>query len=275
MSKNEQFSVEDTCRLLTDQRQERYPLEKHIKLSAFCTWLHDPNDPDIILHAQIVAAANIYCRCKDDRRSTIPLISIERLARALTNPVLTHDFLSWFESLDPDLVAARDIIAFFVQCPLHEKPSLNKAFHFMENDGMVDMTGSREELLEILTLKRSTATLKAVWRTRAQTSPFLLSAWMTLPDICLLAPDNPDLFKLASRIIAKPKKLILFFQYANGFQKILKDRLDPSARNAIRFVAPPSNLPSTTPVIVGFDARQMSILKSYRVKRPRAVSRSD
>lgn len=266
MPKKEQFDIDDTCRLLLDQRKELYPLEKHIKLSAFCTWLHDPNDPDIMPHAQTVAAANIYYGCKDERRDAIPLISIEQLARALADPVLASDYASWFMSLDPDLSAARDIIAFFVQCPVQKNPSLNKAFYFIENDGMVDMTGSREERLELLKLKRKTATLKAIWRVRARTSPFLLSAWMILPDICSLAPDYPDLFKITSRIIAKPKKLILFFQYANWCQEILKDRLDRSAKNSIDFVEFPSGLAPIHPTILSFDKRQMAILEHYPKK---------
>lgn len=251
--------------LLIGERSEAHPLEKHIALGTFCTWLYDPDDDKVLEHATIVSAANIFRRCKDVRADTIPL-SKQQLACALADPPLATDFVSYFTNLESSMDSLTNIVSFFMFCPDNIVPSLNKAFHFIEEGGFVDRSQSAEDQRELLKLRRRKSTLKALWKERAHTAPFVWSANFKLPEILELAPDDANIFKTTEKLLKKPEKLRRYFETVQWCQDRLQNNLEPSARRKIIFHKLPETLPGLRPNIGKFDRDQLKIISSYRHK---------
>ncbi|WP_156795471.1 hypothetical protein [Bradyrhizobium icense] len=267
--KASQIEIADVINVLLDARPETYPFERNIALSIFCAWLHDPDDRKVLLFAQTVAAANVYIRCKDPRRRDIPLLSIDRLAHGLADPPIGSDFVGWFEALGPQVDSLRDIVAFFMHCPDRVTPSLNRAFHFIENNGFLDLDVAPDERPDVLRMKRAKTTLKSIWKARAHTGPFIWAAALKMPQIVDLAPDDASTFRTTLNILKSPTKLRSYFETAKWCQARLQARLDPAARDKVRFISLPANLGTTAPRIGSFDQQQMKIFSTYTARRLR------
>lgn len=249
--------------LLVDGKSEAHPFEKHIALCMLCTWLYDPDDADVLTQASIVSAANFFCRCKDDRAQQIPL-SKQQLASALADPPLATDFNSYFEGLQSSMHSITEIVSFFIFCPDHVSPSLNKAFYFIEQGGFMDKGQPPEDQRELLKLRRRKSTLKALWKQRAHTAAFIWAANFTLPELLELSPDDADILKTTERILRKPERLRRYFQTVRWCQTRLHDCLEPAVRRKITLHEFPDTLLSSRPNVGKFDAEQLRILSSYR-----------
>lgn len=251
--------------LFTSEEPGAHPLEKHVALCMFCTWMYDPEDAAVFEHAGVVSSANIYLHCKDDRADKIPL-SKGQLARALADPPLATDFISYFTELQSSIHSLTDIVSFFMYCPKDVVPSLNKAFHFIEQGGFIDRSQSTEDQREFWKLMRRKSSLKALWKQRAHTAPFVWSANFVLPELFELAPDDEGLFKITEKLLKRPEKLMRYFKTVKWCQNKLHNSLDLAARRNILLCEIPESLPSNPLKLGKFDAEQLTIIASYKHK---------
>ncbi len=249
----------DIIALLTDLRRPRFQHEKHIALMTFSAWLNWPNNSEVLEHAQIVSAATCFLDSGGKRN---PLVTTENLCNALLVPPIAGQFVDLSESSMNLRCAAVDILSFFLCCPATLKPSLNKAFFFLDEGGS---KGWEIDLAPELQGDdpRSIPTLKIAWKERAITAPFAWALGPTGMDELPL-PDEEDSFKRADRILRKPKRLHKYF----GASKFVQDRLlallDSTSKQRSKFIKLPDKLEPVECESDPLDEEQLKILARYR-----------
>lgn len=255
------INITDLIALLTGQRKEAFAFEKHIALMTFAAWLHYPNDQDVLRYAQAVAAAACYVHSggKSNRHATVEKLSVALIAPPLSRPIGRVSDSSVTLS-----TAAMDIVSFFLRCPSEKKPSLNKAFFFIEQGG-ADYPDERDGAKDA----RSTATLKVAWKTYASASPFLWSsAAITKMDrLFEMLPDEYRAFKHAETMLRDSKMLIKYFGVSKYVQECLLSKIDATSRR--RFdVKFPKGLLSEECALRPFAKQELELLAKYRAPTP-------
>ena len=251
---------EEIIAFLLEERAEPYPFAKLIALLTLCTWMRWPDDQELIKDAQITAAASIYIHEIDKGNSPAIPLTVERLARAVTFRQLIGSYEEAF--YERGLIG--DLIFFFMMCPEDLKPSLGKAYYFIDNGGFIseDMTDD-----EAAGQRRARSSLKIAWKEQASSGALLFTASSFGEDndwIHEYAPDAPEYFDDAQRFVQDRGRLLQFFGEALYCQKKLERLLDADAAAKIQFLTFPKAVKSIDPEFGNFHETQLEIIRRYR-----------
>ena len=251
--------------LLADQK-EPYPFAKLVALLTLCTWMRWPDDEELIEDAQITAAASIYVHEKEKGKAPAIPLDIDRLARSVASRQLSGMYLEAF--LERGTVV--ELVSFFMHCPEELKPSLNKAYDFIEKGGFIPLDATKED---ISNLKRARSTLKIAWKEQAISAPLLHASQPMFEDdsehddeafIYDYAPDDPDCFDEAQRFVQNRDRVLKFFGEARYCQEKIQRLLDPDAAAKLHFPTFPKIVTPIDPGFGTFDEAQMAIARTYR-----------
>jgi hypothetical protein len=252
--------------LLTDQK-EPYPFAKLVALLTLCTWMRWPDDQELIEDAQLTAAASIYLHAKEKGKAPAIPLDLDRLARSVAMRQISGMYLEAF----PERGNVVDLISFFMHCPEELKPSLNRAYDFIEKGGFISVDATKEELSS---MKRARSTLKLAWKEQAIAGPLLCASQPILEEDSFedddryflydYAPDDPECFDDAQRFVQSRDDLLKFFGEALYCQQKLLRLLDPDASAKLHFPKFPKIVTPIDPGFTSFDEDQLAIARTYR-----------
>jgi hypothetical protein len=276
-SQSSETDVGQLMEIICGIREEQYAFEKYVALLTFSTWLGWPFAPNVVEFAEIVAAARVILAIDDgeikvpkaQRQQVIESISRQvfkplSVASALAEPCLEIRFRAASEEFNLSLWNVAAIAAFFMKCPEEMKPSVNKAFFFIDEGGFKDAL-QIERGGQYKPYKVAPASLKKSWGSLAVTSPFALSAiHQSIEVIFNLPPDGDSSIKEARTLLKKPEMLKRYFGYARFIQDILIHNLHQVSRDKFMFIQFPKSIPIHAVEPVPFDSDQLSIIKRYK-----------
>jgi hypothetical protein len=250
---------EEIIRFLLQDTPEPFPFARLVALLTLCAWMRWPDDEEIIIDAQTTAAANVYLY--EQKRGNAPQIpiSFERLCDSIVHRQIYGQYCEAFE----EQVGAEDIVAFFMHCPEERRPSLGKAYHFIDEGGFISSDFTEEERKQ---LKRARSSLKAAWKEQAKSGPLLWSALVFEedPDLICFAPDDVDYLEDAIAFVESKERLLRFFGVALFCQQRLSRLLEQQPLAAkIKFLSFPEIVGPVDPEIGTFDEEQLKILDRY------------
>ena len=249
---------EEIIHFLLDDTPEPFPFARLIALLTLCAWMNWPDDEDVILDAQTTAAATVFLHeRKKGNTPSIPL-TFERLCDSIVDRRVAGQY---WEALE-ESVGTEDIVAFFMHCPEEERPSLGKAYHFIDEGGFLSSEFNAKEQKQ---MKRARSSLKAAWKEQAKSGPLL---WATQvfeedPDLPLFAPDDTAYLEDAIVLVQSKERLLAFFGVALYCQQKLSRLLDKSVAAKIDFIRFPEMVAPVDPQIGTFDEEQLAILHKY------------
>jgi hypothetical protein len=249
---------EEIIRFLLQDTPEPFPFARLIALLTFCVWMRWPDDDDVVLDAQTTAAAMVFLRERKPGNSPQIPLSFERLSQSIVHRAIYGQYWDAFE----EQVGITDIVAFFMHCPEDRRPSLGKAYYFIDEGGFVSSDFTEEERKQ---MKRARSSLKAAWKAQARSSPLL---WATQvfeddPDLLWFAPDDVDYLEDAIAFVQSRDRLLAFFGVALFCQQKLARLLDQSVAAKIDFLTFPDVVTPVDPQLGTFDEDQMKILDKY------------
>jgi hypothetical protein len=249
---------EEIISFLLQDTPEPFPFARLIALLTLCAWMRWPDDEEIIVDAQTTAAANVFLREREKGDSPQIPISFERLCQSIVHREIYGQYCDAFE----ELAAVTDIVTFFMHCPEERRPSLGKAYHFIDSGGFLSSDFDEKEQKQ---MKRARSSLKAAWKEQARSSPLL---WATQvfeddPDLLWFAPDDVDYLEDAIAFVQSRDRLLAFFGVALFCQQKLARLLDQSVAAKIDFLTFPDVVTPVDPQLGTFDEDQMKILDKY------------
>jgi hypothetical protein len=245
--------------LLTDHT-EPYPFAKLVAFLTLCTWMRWPDDQELIEDAQITAAASIYIHEKEKGNAPAIPLTVERLAHTVAFRQLVGSYQDAF--YERGLIG--DLIFFFMMCPEDLRPSLGKAYHFIDSGGFIPEDATEEE---IASLRRARSSLKIAWKEQAVAGPLLFTSNAFGDDddaIDDFAPDAPEYFDEAQQLVLNRDRMLQFFGEALHCQEKLQRLLDPDAAAKLLFPKFPSVVTPVDPGFGAFHETQVEIIKKYR-----------
>jgi hypothetical protein len=261
-------------------RKEVYPFEKYTALVTFSTWLRWHQHPDVVDIAGVVAAAHVILAIEDGeikvpkgRRQIITdkIVEMEFTVLRAADALVTCCRLDSFEKASEQsagwLSNVSQIVRFMIKCPAKQKPSLNKAFFFIDEGGFGDdMTiYSRGEERPY---KVSPASLRSDWSNFAISGPFVLAAeHLDMEAILHLPPDSNESIADATKLLSSPAKLRTYFGLARHVQELLLQRLDKTSRERFPFVKFPDAITTHVVEPQPLTADQMAIVDRYRAPK--------
>ena len=249
---------EEIIHYLLQDAEESFPFSRLIAFLTLCAWMRWPDDEDILLDAQTAAAAMVLLH--ERKRGETPAIplSLERACESIVCRQIYGQYSDAFE----DQMTITDIVAFFMHCPEERRPSLGKAYHFIDNGGLVSSEFDDKERKR---MKRARSSLKAAWKAQAKSGPLL---WATLvfdddSDVYWFAPDEIDCFEAANALVQSRTRLLTLFGIALFCQQKLTRLLRATGATKIKFLTFPRLIKPVAPDIGLFDEEQLRILDSY------------
>jgi hypothetical protein len=245
---------------LLDHAPEPFPFAKMIALPTLCAWMRWPDDPEVIEDAQTTAAAAIFLHEKENGNSTSIPLSTHRLATSVVNRQVNGSYGEVF----PQYVEVASLVAFFMHCPEHLNPSLNKAYFFVEEGG--DCPEGDITEAEMREWKTSRTSLKVAWKEQAQAGPLLFVACLHDDghQISDYAPDDPDYFDEIAELVQSKDRLSDYLGKALWCQQKLLRLLDTNAAAQIDFPEFTSSVKPVDPKLMIYDASQIKLVESYR-----------
>jgi hypothetical protein len=279
-SQTSEIDISQLMEIICGIRPERYPFQRYVALMVFSTWSAWPDASNVVELAETVAAARLVLEVnrnrirvpKEKRKILIDQISsmafsTTRAAEALAEPCLDARFFDCSAKARHYIWDVGVVAAFFLKCPLDMKPSLNKAFYFIDEGGFSDFfsigKGQRQKPYKI-----SIASLKQSWSKLAPSSSFSCSAQcLNLEAIYDLPPDGDGSIRIARRLLKNDNKLKLYFGTARYIQDELLNRLDHTSRDKFPFVEFPNSIISIPLVALPFERDQLDLLKKYRAPK--------
>lgn len=244
--------------LLLKDTPEPFPFARLIALLTLCAWMRWPDDEDVVLDAQTTAAATVFLHeHKKGNAPRIPL-TLERLCDSIVDRRVTGQYWEAFE----EQVGTTDIVAFFMHCPEERRPSLGKAYYFIDEGGLVSSDFTEEERKQ---MKRARSSLKAAWKEQARSGPLLWAAQIFEddPDLSFFAPDDVDYLEDANSFVQSRDRLLTFFGIALFCQQKLTRLLKATGAAKIKFLTFPKIVKPLAPDIGTFDEEQLKILDGY------------
>lgn len=249
---------EEIIQFLLSSASEPFPFARVIALLTLCAWMRWPDDEDVVLDAQTTAAATIFLHeRKKGNTPSIPL-TLEHLCDSIVDRRVTGQYWEAFE----EQIGIADIVAFFMHCPEELRPSLGKAYYFIDKGGLISSDFDEEERKQ---LKRARSSLKAAWKEQARSGPLLYAAAIFDEDSDLewYAPDDDTYLNEAIEFVQDQKRLLTFFGVALFCQRKLVRLLDKAVAEKLRFPRFPDVVTPVDPELGTFDEGQMKILAEY------------
>lgn len=249
---------EEIINFLLSSASEPFPFARAIALLTLCAWMRWPDDEDVVLDAQTTAAATIFLHeRKKGNAPSIPLTP-ERLCDSIVDRRVTGQYWEAFE----EQIGIADIVAFFMHCPEELRPSLGKAYYFIDKGGLISSDFNEEERKQ---LKRARSSLKASWKEQARSGPLL---WATQvfeddPELPHYAPDDADYLEDAIAFVQSRDRLLAFLGVALFCQQKITRLLDKSVVTKIGFPRFPDVVTPVDPELGTFDDDQLKILNKY------------
>ncbi len=253
---------EQLLEILSEPTKDPTTPERLEALLTFSAWMHWPKDQEILRHARIVAAANVFV---SNGPQNLSGPSQAAMAAALVNFPLTARYDVAYESFDMGEIA--DLVAFFMHCPLEEKPSFLKACFFIDEGGLV---ADDVPINEYKFNKRSPATSKIAWRAQLPAGPCILAdAYIDeeTQNIYNFAPDGYETVATAKAYLKNAELVAHYLGVARFCQERLVSRLDPVSLERVSFPTFPSRIKPVDPGLGTFDEKQLAILRRYRAPR--------
>lgn len=249
---------ETIINLLLDEKPESFSSEKLIALMTLCAWMRWPDDEEIHRDAQTTAAATILLHQKEKGDDPAIPLTIDTLARCIVQRQIYGHYWEAFE----EQIGITDLVAFFMFCPEELKPSMGKAYHFIDAGGFLNGDEAKDEKNR---MKRARSSLKIAWKEQARSGALLLACeiFEEDPELCFYAPDDSDYFDAAEAFLKNKNRLLSFFGVALFFQEKLKRVLGHTAASNIRFLRFPDVVKPVDPGLGSFDAGQLAILAKY------------
>ncbi|MBR1231712.1 hypothetical protein [Bradyrhizobium sp. AUGA SZCCT0182] len=249
---------EEIIRFLLEDTPEPYLFARAIGLLTLCAWMRWPDDQDAVLDAQTTAAATAFLheRTKGNM-PTIPL-TLDRLCDSIVNRRAAGQYWEAFN----EQMGITDIVSFFMHCPEEQRPSLGKAYYFIDEGGLVSAASDEEERTP---LKRDRSSLKDAWKKHARSGPLL---WATLvfekdSEAFWYAPDDIHCLKKANALVQSKQRLLNLFGIALFSQERLIQLLQTTGAAPSKFPLFPTIVKPIEPDIGTFDKEQLRILDSY------------
>lgn len=218
-----------------------------------------PDDEDVVLDAQTTAAANIFLRERERGSSPQLPLSFERLCQS----IVCREIYGQYEDAFEELTDITDIVGFFMHCPEERRPSLGKAYHFIDSGGFVPTDADEKDRRQ---MKRARSSLKAAWKAQARSGPLL---WATYqfeddPDLPYFSPDSVDYLEDAIAFVQNRDRLLAFFGVALFCQQKLSRLLEKQPLAAkVKFLTFPEIVRPIRPDIYTLDEDQLKILDKY------------
>jgi hypothetical protein len=186
-----------------------------------------------------------------------------RAASALAEPSLEEPFYESAQRASRPLTDAAALVSFFRRCPADLKPSLNKAFFFIEKGGFSEHVtigdGPHQK-----PYKEWTSKLKQSWRLLAPSGCFALAAiHHDFEELLDLPLDGEYAVKTAGKVLQRVDKLQLYFGLAKYIQNDLIKKLDKSIRERSAFAAFSRSVVETPIQPTPFTENQLKLIKSY------------
>jgi hypothetical protein len=253
---------EEIIDFLLKETPEPFPFARLIALLTLCAWMRWPDDEDdVVFDAQTTAAAAIFLH-EQQAGNTLPLpITIERLCDSVVNRRLQVQYYEAFQ--EEPLLSIADIVGFFMHCPEERRPSLGKAYHFIESGGFLPVDFDEKTRKR---MKRARSSLKAAWKAQARSGPLLWATYLFEedPELAYYAPDDIECFEHAISFLENRERLLNFFGVAL-FCQLKLSRLLPQQPQVgkISFVSFPTVVKPVDPQIYTFDENQLKILSKY------------
>jgi hypothetical protein len=250
---------EEIIDFLLQDNPEPFPFARLVALLTLCAWMRWPDDEDVVLDAQTVAAANVFLRERERGTSLQLPLSLERLCHSVVYREISGQYEDAFDELN-DIA---EIVGFFMHCPEERRPSLGKAYHFIGSGGFLPTDADDKDRRQ---MKRARSSLKATWKAQARSGPLL---WATYhfeddPDLPYFSPDDVDYLEDAITFAQNRDRLLTFFGVALFCQQKLGRLLEQHPLAAkIKFLTFPELVRPIVPDIVPLDEDQLKILDKY------------
>jgi hypothetical protein len=269
-SKRPTVEILDLVEVICDHRKEAFPFEKYAALMTFSTWLRAPNNPDMIGNPQVVGAALIIrairggtLKVPGNKRTEYidsiaeTLLPPEIVADALIKRATPGSFRDYFGATAPRLSWVGAIVAFLLRCPTKERPSLNKAWFFIDEKGFSSVNQPENSRVP-------KTYLKDAWTTLAVCAPFVYAAEDgEVSSLLDLAPDDDQTITKISELINHKTDFKLYFGYVQYIQTVLLTRFDWKTLEWLTFVDFPSWIEPFVQVFEPLEADQIAILNGY------------
>jgi hypothetical protein len=250
---------EEIIDFLLQETPEPYPFARLIALLTLCAWMRWPDDQDVVLDAQTTAAATVFLHEREKGNAPSIPLTLGRLCDSVVDRKVTGQYWEAFE----EQLGVTDIVSFFMHCPEERKPSLGKAYYFIEKGGFLPDDLNDEETKEFSRGARSS--LKAAWKEQARSGPLLYAAETFDEDLDLYwcSPDDDTYLEDATSLTYHKIRLMTFFGVALFCQQKLVRLLDKAAAAQIRFPKFPESVTPVDPGWGTFDEDQLRILDKY------------
>jgi hypothetical protein len=253
---------EDIIDFLLQDTPEPFPFARLVALLTLCAWMRWPDDDDdVVFDAQTTAAAAIFLHERERGNTPSMPLAIDRLCDSIIDRRVAGQYHEAFE--EETVMAITDLVGFFMHCPEERKPSLGKAYHFIESGGFLPTDCDEQDRKQ---MKRARSSLKVAWKTQARSGPLL---WATQlfeedPELAWYAPDDVEYFEHAITFQQSRERLLNFFGVALFCQQKLSRLLEQqSAATKINFLNFPKVVKPVAPDIHTFDEDQLKLLDKY------------
>jgi hypothetical protein len=277
-SEPKQVDLTDLMEVICGYRRERFSFERLVAAMTFSAWLHFPLDPDMVEFGRLMAAANVIRALKNGFLKLSPVTSRKKID-SIFRSVITADvvcrlllkgpaggFEDWPAYNSKDICSASGISNFLVQCPPDLKPSLNKAFFFIDERGYPGPA--------------SVSTTKKLWAEFAPVVPFASAAYFfelarlqqgidMFPRISLfrLPPDGDKSVDDATTLMYRTDDLRDYFSVCRFIQEKMLAVIGSQAQSRVPFVIFPKAIKPKPVEIHPLKPDQIDIVKRYRAPK--------
>jgi hypothetical protein len=274
-----QLDLADLMEVICQYRRERFSFERHVAAMTFCAWLHYPLRPAVAEYGRLLAGANVIRALKHGFLKLSPITRRKQIA-SIFGAVITPDAISrlllqspvggfenWTEFNSQEVSDASGISNFLVQCPSELKPSLNKAFFFIDEGGYPGTV--------------SVSTTKKVWAKFAPAASFASAAYFfrlerleqghsifsSNIDLFHLPPDGVKSVEDAATLLDRTDDLRDYFSVCRFIQERLLAIIGKKAGSQIALVTFPNSIKPKPIPIHPLEPRQIEIVRRYRAPK--------
>lgn len=259
---NNHIDINQTIKTL-QLGSENFPHERLIAAITFGAFLHFPQNMENIPRVRTLAVCAVIRALDQNKlkpKGRVKADDIKLLADLFLKTTDVANFLiqssseealsldSMYDYNLADMRTAESISFFLLGCPADKKPSLNKAYYFLERDGFGIGTSQSKQKYG----KSARTTSKNAWTLYGSVSCLLLAQTTTGIDFDLLNPEDASTISDVNKVLQN-RNFSGFFGVAKHLQNRLKLLL-PKESEVVR------NFPDIPDTITDFSGLQFPAL---------------